>query len=81
MTDKDQNDTETVPMTEDGIPMVVNGRKLTEGEIQALREAKERRERIDARGDVPKEVGGADRETDPTRYLDWELKGRAVDFS
>ncbi|MCQ8183829.1 DUF1674 domain-containing protein [Parvularcula maris] len=81
MTETDQDQPEAIPMTSDGIPLVVNGRKLTEVEVQALREAKARRDRIDARADVPKEKGGADRDTEPTRYLDWELKGRAVDFS
>lgn len=71
---------ETVPMTEDGIPMIVNGRELSEMEIGILREAKERREKI-ALEDAEKEIGGADRTTNPTRYGDWEKAGRAVDFS
>ncbi len=28
----------------------------------------------------PKEFGGAKRETDPTRYDDWEINGKCVDF-
>ena len=72
---------EPVPTTEDGIPLFANGRQLTDMEIQILREAKERRDAIDARADVPPEVGGADRESEPSRYGDWEMAGRAVDFS
>ena len=71
---------EPVPMTEDGIPMIVNGRELSEMEIGILREAKERREQI-ALEDAEREIGGADRTTNPTRYGDWEKAGRAVDFS
>lgn len=67
-------------MTEDGIPLEVNGRALTPVEVQALREAKERRDRATA-SDAPREVGGAKRDTDPTRFGDWEKAGRAVDFS
>ncbi|WP_199564661.1 DUF1674 domain-containing protein [Parvularcula marina] len=71
---------EPVPMTKDGIPMIVNGRELSEMEIGILREAKERREQI-ALEDAEREIGGADRTTNPTRYGDWEKAGRAVDFS
>ncbi|RFB06414.1 DUF1674 domain-containing protein [Parvularcula marina] len=67
-------------MTKDGIPMIVNGRELSEMEIGILREAKERREQI-ALEDAEREIGGADRTTNPTRYGDWEKAGRAVDFS
>lgn len=68
-----------VPLTEDGIPMVVNGRQLTEMEISILREAKARREDIEL-ADREREIGGADRDTNPTRYGDWEKGGRAIDF-
>ena len=79
MTD-DQAEPQPVPMTEDGIPLVVNGQELTEIQIQALREAKERRDKI-ALEDAEREVGGANRTTNPTRFGDWEKDGRAVDFS
>lgn len=69
------------PTTEDGIPLYANGRKLSDREIAILREARDRRAAIDARAEVPREVGGADRETEPSRYGDWEKAGRAVDFS
>lgn len=83
MTDQQDNETEAepVPTTEDGIPLFANGRKLTDQEIGILREARERRKTIDAQADVAKELQGADRESEPTRYGDWEKAGRAVDFS
>ena len=72
---------DAVPMTEDGIPLFANGRKLTEREIEILREAKARRDDIDKRSDLPKEVNGGDRKAEPTRYGDWEKNGRTYDFS
>lgn len=86
MSDKMDNeqhipDLEPTPTTDDGIPLYANGRKLSPLEIQALREAKDRRGAIDARADLPKEVGGGDREAEPTRYGDWEKGGRSFDFS
>jgi len=81
MTNDHETTNDPVPLTDDGIPMVANGRKLSDVEIQALREAKARRDAIDARANVPKEVNGGDRAAEPTRYGDWEKGGRAVDFS
>ena len=75
------DDQEPVPTTEDGIPLFANGRKLTDMEIGILREAKARRDDIDARADVPKEINGGKRKAEPTRYGDWEKDGRAYDFS
>ena len=72
---------EPVPTTEDGLPLVVNGRRLTDTQIEALREARARRDAIDAAGDLPPEVDGPDRPEEPTRYGDWEKAGRAYDFS
>lgn len=69
-----------VPTTPDGIPLVVNGKRLTETQISALREARSRRDKPKAAAQA-RELGGADRETDPTRYGDWEKAGRAIDFS
>ncbi|WOI53320.1 DUF1674 domain-containing protein [Parvularcula sp. LCG005] len=81
MTEKGMaEDVDVVPVTEDGIPTVVNGQELTDLQIQALREARIRRDN-EAAGTRPAEVGGADRTTDPTRYGDWEKAGRAIDFS
>lgn len=70
-----------VPLTEDGIPMEANGRRLTPVEIQALREARARREAIDAAAALPPEKGGSAKPGEPTRYGDWERDGRAYDFS
>ena len=70
-----------VPTTEDGIPLVANGRRLTEAQIQALREARERRAAIDAAAQLPPERGGSAKPGEPTRYGDWERAGRAYDFS
>ena len=28
----------------------------------------------------PEEIGGARRTTEPTRYSDWEINGKCVDF-
>lgn len=67
--------------TDDGIPLVVNGTPLTPTQIGALREARARRDAIDAAGDLPPETGGPDRPEEPTRYGDWEKAGRAYDFS
>lgn len=66
--------------TPDGIPLFANGRPLTDQEIEILREAKRRREQV-ALEDRQLEVGGANRDTNPTRYGDWEKGGRAIDFS
>ncbi|MEE9330534.1 MAG: succinate dehydrogenase assembly factor 4 [Parvularculaceae bacterium] len=68
-----------VPMTADGIPLVVNGKELTKTQRQALREAKARKMAA-VKNEPAREVNGADRTTDPTRYGDWEKGGRAVDF-
>ena len=70
-----------VPMTEDGIPLVVNGQPLSETAIQALREAKARREAAGEPEALPKEINGPNRPEEPTRYGDWEKAGRVTDFS
>ncbi|MBB4658047.1 DUF1674 domain-containing protein [Parvularcula dongshanensis] len=67
--------------TEDGIPLFANGQRLSDAQIQALREARERRAAIDAASDLPPERGGPNRKEEPTRYGDWEKSGRAYDFS
>lgn len=75
------DETADVPTTEDGIPLFVNGQWLSDAAIAALREARARRARIDARADIPPERGGGNRKAEPTRYGDWEKDGRAYDFS
>lgn len=81
MMPEDTSPPEMSDQTDDGIPLYANGRRLTETEIQALREAKSRRDAIDARAARPTEKGGAKRQTEATRYDDWEIAGRAIDFS
>lgn len=55
------------------------GRDLPPAARRALAEAQARRDAIDARARETHEAGGpAGKE--PTRYGDWELKGRAIDF-
>ena len=71
--------TETEETTPDGLPLTVNGRRLTETEIQALREARDRRAASAPPG-LPREIGGSSRSEEPTRYGDWERAGRAYDF-
>ena len=73
-------ETLNIPRTDDGIPLIVNGNRLNAVQIQALREARARRDE-QAETDAPVEVGGAKRSTEPTRYGDWEKAGRAIDFS
>ena len=46
---------------------------------RALREAEERRKAQDASAAPAKEIGGRGGK-DPSRYGDWEIDGRAVDF-
>jgi hypothetical protein len=69
-----------VSQTDEAVPLVVNGKALSAVQRQALREAQARRLQRGASPEA-KEIGGADRTTDPTRYGDWEKNGRAVDFS
>ena len=78
---EDAAPSEPVPTTDDGIPLVANGRRLTDAQVQALREARARRDAIDARADLPPEKGGSAKPGEPTRYGDWERAGRAYDFS
>ena len=70
----------TEPTTEDGIPLLANGRRLTAAQVQALREARDRRAAIDAAAALPPERGGSAKPGEPTRYGDWERAGRAYDF-
>ncbi len=46
---------------------------------RALKEAHARREKQDDQAGQPTEVGGRGGK-DPSRYGDWEIDGRAVDF-
>ena len=46
---------------------------------RALKEAEERRKALDDSAAPVKEIGGRGGK-DPSRYGDWEIDGRAVDF-
>ena len=69
-----------VPMTGDGIPMIVNGQTLSETAIGALREARDRAALKTDKEDMAKEIGGPRRKEEPTRYGDWEKGGKLSDF-
>ncbi len=47
---------------------------------RALAEAEARRRADDARGKNPAPESGGPAGAEPTRYGDWERKGRAIDF-
>jgi hypothetical protein len=66
-------------MSADGIPLIVNGRALSGQQIEALREARLRREAAQGKKTSGAEINGP-KGAEPTRYGDWERKGRAVDF-
>ncbi len=65
------------------MPEMVNGKKLTAMQKQALAEAQARREKqrlkpVEGEG-AQKEINGP-KGPEPTRYGDWERKGRVSDF-
>ncbi len=67
-------------LTEDGIPLVVNGERLSKTAIQALREARARDKEPKDEAGLPKEINGPKGNVEPTRYGDWEKNGRVSDF-
>jgi hypothetical protein len=54
-------------------------RPLPAAALRALAEAEARRAARPAPADAPAEIGGP-AGPEPTRYGDWEVKGRASDF-
>lgn len=53
------------------------------GQAASSSELQDRRAEIDQKAaDMPTELGGRakDKGLEPTRYGDWELKGRCIDF-
>ncbi|WP_306251868.1 DUF1674 domain-containing protein [Parvularcula sp. IMCC14364] len=83
MTDN-KNDTQDsmtdTPCTADGIPLVVNGERLSDIAIQALREARDRKnQETSISQGRPREINGP-KGMEPTRYGDWERDGRVIDF-
>lgn len=60
--------------------VVVKKKELPEAAKRALAEAEERRKIADAeRQEAAKEYGGRGG-ADPSRFGDWEIDGRAIDF-
>ncbi|PDT51981.1 MULTISPECIES: DUF1674 domain-containing protein [Sinorhizobium] len=53
-------------------------RPLSPAALRALQEADERR-RTEEKKEAPAEIGGRGG-LDPSRFGDWEIKGRAIDF-
>lgn len=59
-----------------------NDRAISPAAQRALREAQARRREAEAeeeKNPLPREIGGRGGK-DPSRYGDWEIKGRAIDF-
>ncbi|MEM7464005.1 MAG: DUF1674 domain-containing protein [Pseudomonadota bacterium] len=52
---------------------------MPEAAKRAIAEAEERRKKMDAQPEPPKEINGREG-PDPARYGDWENKGIASDF-
>ncbi|MEM6413761.1 MAG: DUF1674 domain-containing protein [Pseudomonadota bacterium] len=76
---------EAVEIDPNAPPGAAPGKKLPPAAIRALEEAAERRARAaeeekQANKKGSKEKGGP-KGPEPTRFGDWERKGRAVDFS
>ncbi|WP_375606032.1 MULTISPECIES: DUF1674 domain-containing protein [unclassified Bartonella] len=57
---------------------VIKQQSLSPAAQRALKEAEERRKRA-TKKEQPLENGGRGGK-DPSRYGDWEIKGRAIDF-
>lgn len=66
-------------LTTDGIPTHANGHPLSETAIQALREARARRDIQGVSTPLAKEINGP-KGQEPTRFGDWEKNGRVSDF-
>lgn len=66
-------------MGDDLPPGAARGKPLSPAARRALEEAAARRAAAERAKPPAEEVGGPEG-LDPTRYGDWEVKGRAVDF-
>lgn len=64
--------------TETAIEGEMSRKPLSPAAKRALQEAEERRKAA-ARMEMPEEFGGRGG-SDPARFGDWEIKGRAIDF-
>lgn len=67
------NDNDQIP-DGDGAPE----KRLSPAALRALQEAEERRKHA-SEAAMPEEFGGRGG-ADPSRFGDWEIKGRAIDF-
>lgn len=65
-------------MPDEGQPETVEPKVLSPAAERALQEAEARRQR-QAQATLPKEVGGRGG-AEPSRFGDWEINGRAIDF-
>ncbi len=71
----DNDNSETVETSDEG----ATARKpLSPAAKRALAEAEERR-RLQAQTELPPEIGGRGG-AEPSRFGDWEINGRAIDF-
>ena len=66
-------------MTDEPLENAAPGKALTQAAKRALAEAAERRRAEAAASPASPEIDGP-AGPEPTRFGDWELKGRAVDF-
>jgi len=55
---------------------------LQSGSEQSIEEVSIKKETtaVSSTNDQPKEIGGRTQGLEPTRYGDWEFKGRCIDF-
>jgi hypothetical protein len=75
---QEQDNQENIDSAQDGAAR--EKRELPEAAKRALAEAEERRKITDAqRKEEAKEYGGRGG-ADPSRFGDWEIDGRAIDF-
>lgn len=81
MPEKDPTSAKAAPEeTKDpsNVPDIVNGVRLNDQQKQALAEARQRQKMIEEKAQI-KELNGP-KGPEPTRYGDWERKGRVSDF-
>ena len=71
----DNDNTETI---EEGAPDTAPRKPLSPAAKRALAEAEERRQES-APPELPREIGGRGG-AEPSRFGDWEINGRAIDF-
>jgi hypothetical protein len=71
-------DNDNREIIEDGVATASPVRPLSPAAKRALAEAEERR-KAQAPTDLPPEIGGRGG-AEPSRFGDWEINGRAIDF-